>query len=113
MAEEMEVDTTTFDRLRSYFTVNQAYAFLLFILLYFPCVAALGAMFRETGIKLAAVESVYLTLFAWIVATLFYQLSEGHNILWIGSACGLMGLLIAALYIMGRYNFANIKEGGE
>lgn len=110
MAEEMEVDTTTFDRLRSYFTVNQAYAFLLFILLYFPCVAALGAMFRETGIKLAAVESVYLTVFAWIVATLFYQLSEGHNILWIGSACGLMGLLIVALYIMGRYNFADIKE---
>jgi len=112
MAEEMEVDTTTFERLRSYFTVNQAYAYLLFILLYFPCVAALGAMFRETGIKLAAVESAYLTILAWIVATLFYQLTEGHNILWIVTACTLMGLLILALYLMGKYNFANIKEEG-
>jgi ferrous iron transport protein B len=110
MAEEMEVHTTTFDRLRTYFTVNQAYAYLLFILLYFPCVAALGAMFRETGIKLAAVESVYLTVFAWIVATLFYQLSEGHSIFWIAAASVLMGLLILALYLMGKYNFANIKE---
>jgi ferrous iron transport protein B len=110
MAEEMEVDTTTFERLRTYFTVNQAYAYLLFILLYFPCVAALGAMFRETGIKLAAVESIYLTVFAWIVATLFYQISEGHSIFWIAAASVLMGLLILALYLMGKYNFANIKE---
>lgn len=110
IAEEMEVDTTTFDRMRSYFTVNQAYAYLLFILLYFPCVAALGAMFRETGIRLAVLESAYLTFFAWIIATLFYQLSEGHDLLWIVTACGLMGLLIFALYLMGKYNFANIKE---
>lgn len=110
MAEEMEVDTTTFERMRSYFTVKQAYAYLLFILLYFPCVAAFGAMYRETGIKLAVFQSAYLTVFAWIVATLFYQITEGHSALWIFTACVLMGLLVLILYIMGKKNFANVRE---
>ncbi len=110
MAEEMEVDTTTFDRMRSYFTVKQAYAYLLFILLYFPCIAAFGAMYRETGIKLAVFQSAYLTVFAWIVATLFYQIAEGHNVVWIITACALMGALVFILHLMGRYNFSNVRE---
>lgn len=110
MSEEMEVDTTTFERMRSYFTVKQAYAYLLFILLYFPCVAAFGAMYRETGIKLAVFQSAYLTVFAWIVATLFYQITEGHSALWILTACVLMGLLVFILYIMGKKNFGNVRE---
>jgi ferrous iron transport protein B len=110
MAEEMEVDTTTFDRMRSYFTVKQAYAYLLFILLYFPCIAAFGAMYRETGIKLAVFQSAYLTVFAWIVATLFYQIAEGHNAVWIITASALMGALVFILHLMGRYNFGNVRE---
>ncbi|HOP62026.1 MAG TPA: Fe(2+) transporter permease subunit FeoB [Spirochaetota bacterium] len=110
MAEEMEVETTTFERMKSFFTVNQAYAFLLFILLYFPCVAAFGAMYRETGIKLAAFQSAYLTVFAWIVATLFYQITEGHSIAWIITASVLMAALVYLLHIMGKYNFANVRE---
>ena len=96
--------------MRNFFTGKQAYAFLLFILLYFPCVAAFGAMYRETGIKLAAFQSAYLTVFAWITATLFYQIAEGHSIVWIITASALMAALVYLLHLMGKYNFANVRE---
>jgi len=67
-------------------------------------------MYRETGIKLAVFQSAYLTVFAWIVATLFYQITEGHSALWIFTACALMGVLVLILYIMGKKNFGNVRE---
>ena len=100
IAEEIEIDTTTFERLRNFFTPAQAFAFMLFILLYFPCVAAFGAIVKEAGLRLALLQSAYLTIFAWIVATLFYQLAEGYNLLWIITALCIIILLIAILYFL-------------
>ncbi|HPD77268.1 MAG TPA: Fe(2+) transporter permease subunit FeoB [Spirochaetota bacterium] len=110
IAQEIEIDSATFERLRSYFTPIQAFAFLLFILLYFPCVAAFGAIVKEAGIRLALFQSAYLTIFAWIVATIFYQLAEGHSLFWIIIALSLMMVLVAILYILGKNDFANLKE---
>jgi ferrous iron transport protein B len=110
IAQEIEIDSATFERLRSYFTPIQAFAFLLFILLYFPCVAAFGAIVKEAGIRLALLHSAYLTTFAWIVSTTFYQLAEGHNFIWIATSLILMFILICILYLLGRYDFAKIKE---
>jgi len=67
-------------------------------------------MYSETGIKLAVFQAAYLTVFAWIIATLFYQFTEGHSMLWITVACVLMSALVFILYIMGKNNFANVKE---
>ena len=50
-----------------------AYSFMLFILLYFPCIAALVAIKREAGWKWVAFEVIYTTLVAWLVAFIFYQ----------------------------------------
>jgi len=110
IAQEIEIDSATLERLQSYFTPNQAFAFLLFILLYFPCVAAFGAIVKEAGIRLALFQSAYLTIFAWIVATIFYQLAEGHSLFWIIIALSLMMVLVAILYILGKNDFANLKE---
>jgi len=110
IAQELEINSATFERLRSYFTPIQAFAFLLFILLYFPCVAAFGAIVKEAGIRLALLHSAYLTTFAWIVSTTFYQLAEGHNFIWIATSLILMFILICILYLLGRYDFAKIKE---
>lgn len=52
-----------------------AYAFLLFILIYAPCVAAIGAIYRETNLNWTIFAVSYLTILAWIVATLFYQIT--------------------------------------
>jgi ferrous iron transport protein B len=52
-----------------------AYSFMLFILLYFPCIAALAAIKREAGWKWVAFEVVYTTGVAWLVSFLFYQIA--------------------------------------
>jgi len=59
--------------LQSLFTPLTAYAFLIFVLLYVPCVAALAAIRREIGAKWAAFAAVYTTIVAWVAAFVVYQ----------------------------------------
>ena len=49
-------------------------AYLVFILLYSPCAASLTMLFKEHGFKWMLFAFVYLTLIAWMVATLIYQI---------------------------------------
>ena len=53
-----------------------AYSFMLFILLYFPCIAALAAIRREAGTKWMIFEIFYTTGVAWLVSFLFYQVAR-------------------------------------
>jgi len=80
---------------------QSAYAFLLFVLLYSPCVAALAMLFREHGKVWLIFSLVYLTLLAWIIAVLFYQISvfNAMSVVWIGICL----LLIAAIYFVLNY----------
>ncbi len=50
-----------------------AFAYLLFVLLYFPCVATIGVIRRETGTAWALFVAAWTTGVAYTVATLFYQ----------------------------------------
>lgn len=52
-----------------------AYSFMLFILLYFPCIAALAAIKREAGTKWMVFEIFYTTIVAWLVSFIFYQIA--------------------------------------
>jgi ferrous iron transport protein B len=103
-AAEVEADESIFAAMRSYFSFGapQAYAYLLFVLLYFPCLAAMGAAFREMGAGYGTLLMAYLTLFAWIVATLFFQITVGHSILWILVALALFAAIIVVLRLMGK-----------
>lgn len=56
------------------FTPLVAYAFMIFILLYVPCVATVSAVFKEAGGKWAAFSVLFNTSVAWIVAFLIYQI---------------------------------------
>lgn len=84
-AEELEADEGIFASMRINFSKGsmQAYAYLLFVLIYFPCVAAFGAIKRETSLKFAFGVAAYLTALAWIVAVLFYQITTGYSLFWI------------------------------
>ena len=54
-----------------------AYSFLLFVLLYFPCIATIAAIKGETGSwRWALFAACYTTLLAWIVSALFYQIGR-------------------------------------
>lgn len=53
-----------------------AFGFMLFVLLYYPCVAAVTAIAKESNWKWAAFEVVYTTSVAWIVSFLTYQIGS-------------------------------------
>ena len=55
-------------------TPLSAYCYLLFILLYFPCIATIVAIKNETGSwRWATFAAVYTTIVAWVVSALVYQ----------------------------------------
>lgn len=56
------------------FTQASALAFLVFILLYFPCIATIAAIGAEAGWKWATAAVVYNTVLAWVVAWAVYRL---------------------------------------
>ena len=61
--------------LSTLFSVRSCLSFLVFTLLYTPCVAAVSAVRRELGSGLRALGVVIgQTLVAWVVAFAVYQL---------------------------------------
>ena len=54
-----------------------AFCFLLFVLIYFPCVATIVAIKHESGSwKWAIFAAVYTTALAWVVSALVYQIGR-------------------------------------
>ena len=52
-----------------------AYTLLLFVLLYFPCFAAVGVIGSEIGKKWIPFLMIYTLAVAWIVSFIFYQVA--------------------------------------
>jgi ferrous iron transport protein B len=98
----VEADRTVFTGMRANFTPASAYAYLLFVLLYFPCVAAFGTAIQEMGWKYGLLQASYLTILAWSTATLFYQLTAGGNPLFIALPFLIMTAVALFLWRMGR-----------
>ena len=69
-------DTALSLALRENFSPLSAAALLVFVLLYVPCVATLGAIKHEFGTSWAVTSAVYQTVVAWIAAFIVYQ--GGH-----------------------------------
>ena len=58
-------------------TPLSAFCFLLFVLLYFPCIATIAAIKGETGSwKWATFTAVYTTLLAWVVSAAVFQIGS-------------------------------------
>ncbi len=58
-------------------TLLTAISFLLFVLLYFPCIATIAAIKGETGSwKWALFAAGYTTLLAWVVSAVFFQVGS-------------------------------------
>lgn len=99
ISEELGADTSVYKHIAAHFTVFSAFAYLLFVLMYFPCLAVIGAARQEMGGYYALVMAVYSTLLAWSVATFFYQLAEGHNLFFI---------LISLFVLVGIYGWLHM-----
>ena len=54
-----------------------AYCYMLFVLIYFPCIATLAAIKQESGSwKWAIFAAVYTTALAWVVSFAVYQIGS-------------------------------------
>ncbi|MDB1123442.1 Fe(2+) transporter permease subunit FeoB [Vibrio algarum] len=74
VAEEQDVDSSIFGNLKSNFvTGHAAFAYLIFILLYTPCVAAMGAYMKEFGRKYAVFIASWTMLLAYTGAALYHN----------------------------------------
>ena len=59
------------------FTKLSAISFLIFILIYFPCIATIAAVKRETGkLSWAIFMMFYTTALAWVLSFLVYQIGR-------------------------------------
>ena len=100
-AAAQEVDNATFGAMIKRFDGQAgAFAYLLFVLLYFPCVATIGAIRREAGTPWAVFVAAWTTTIAYMTATSFYQIGtfSQHALfsgLWL---TGIAILLVALVY---------------
>ena len=57
-----------------HFTAVSAFSFLVFVLLYTPCISVIGTMKKEFGPKMCIFSIVYQLLLAWIVSFAVYNI---------------------------------------
>ncbi|MDR3001999.1 MAG: ferrous iron transport protein B [Fibromonadaceae bacterium] len=81
-----------------------AFAFLLFVLLYAPCISAISASIREVGIGFVALQVSYSTVLGWSLATIFYQSFEGGSLFYIALAFAVLALFVGFVYIIKRFH---------
>ncbi|WP_029936056.1 Fe(2+) transporter permease subunit FeoB [Thiomicrospira pelophila] len=72
--ETLDIQPNTLEKMAAYFGGPiAAYAYLLLILLYFPCVATLGAIKNELGTRWAVYSASWSLFLGYSVAVGFYQ----------------------------------------
>ena len=75
-AEGLAVSAGTFGAMGKLFDGKVgAIAYMLFILMYFPCVAAMAAVYRETNLRWTLFIAAWTTGLAYVSATGFYQVA--------------------------------------
>ena len=87
-----------------------AFAYLLFILLYFPCVATIGAIAREAGKAWAMFVAFWSTSVAYICAVLFYQSANLTEHPTTASVTIALIIAYAFLLFMALRAYANRKQ---
>ncbi len=79
-AENQQVDISIYDNMQQHFAgAAGAFAYLLFVLLYMPCSAAMGALFRESGRNWAVFVAMWCNLLAFAASTLYFQVATFNS----------------------------------
>jgi ferrous iron transport protein B len=75
-AASQSVDVSVYANMQQHFTGSAgALAYMLFILLYMPCSAAMGALVRESGRNWAIFVAMWCNLLAFAASTLYFQIA--------------------------------------
>ncbi|NBD16442.1 MAG: Fe(2+) transporter permease subunit FeoB [Cyanobacteria bacterium] len=102
-AAEQGIAVGTFGQMSQRFNTNAAaFAYLLFVLMYFPCVAATGAIYRETNLGWTILAAGWTTGLGYWVASMFYQIATfsqhpGFSLAWIIGGVVVMAGVIFSL----------------
>lgn len=76
-AVDQDVKLSTYTKMDVLFgSTLAAFSYLVFVLLYTPCVAVMGAIYREAGMRWTLFVSGYATGLAYIAATAIYQVGQ-------------------------------------
>ena len=76
-AEEQGVALGTIDTIKTLFGSSSAvFAYLLMVLLYVPCVAAVAAIYREVGTKWTIFACAWTLALGYSAATIFYRVAN-------------------------------------
>ena len=107
-ASEQKVKTDTFSAMQQSFDGKAgAFAYLLFILLYAPCVAATAAIYRETNAGWTLFVVLWTTGIAYMTATIFYQAMTysqhpEYSFVWISGLIITFLLVLVGLWLTGK-----------
>ncbi len=102
-AEAQEVASATFGAMALRFDGTAgAFAYLLFILLYFPCAAAIAAVYQESGARWAMFVALWTTGLGYGLATVYYQAAifsrhPASSTAWI---VGVLAALAATIFVL-------------
>ena len=118
-AAEQEVTSGTFGAMVSRFDGTAgAFAYLLFILLYFPCVAAIAAVYRETTPGWTVFTALWTTGLGYVVATVYYQAAiftrhPGTSLAWIGGMLAIFTFVVLMMRYRVSRDFAPVALAQE
>ncbi len=107
-AEELAVGAGTFGAMGRLFDGKVgAIAYMLFILMYFPCVAAMAAVYRETNLRWTLFIAAWTTGLAYVSATGFYQIATfarhpAFSTAWLAGCSLVFVLVVLVMRFLGK-----------
>ena len=107
-AEALELNDGMINQMQQRFATDAAaIAYLLFVLLYVPCVAAMGAVKREAGIRWMLLVGGWSTFVAYAVATGFFQIATfaSHplfSFFWLSGLVAIFAAVVFMLWLTGQ-----------
>lgn len=101
-AEAQEVKSSTIASMnRLYDGELGAFAYLLMVLLYLPCGAAMGAVYREVGTRWALFAALWTTAVGYCSATIVYQAGRFSNNPAYAGVCIVLSVAVITAIVLG------------
>ncbi|UWX57158.1 Fe(2+) transporter permease subunit FeoB [Chlorobaculum sp. MV4-Y] len=116
VAEEQGVSASIFGSMVNLFDGTAgAFAYLVFILLYFPCAAAIAAVYRETNFGWTLFAGAWTTGLAYVFAVLSYQIGTwgahpGASAAWVAAMLFVLAVAVMLMYLAGNGAFGRKEK---
>lgn len=115
VADDQGIDISIFQNLSAHFTVASAFAYLVFVLLYTPCVAAMGAYVREFGRSYALFIGSWTMLLALVTAIICFQVTMLTStplvsLFWISASVAAILAAVGLLHLQAKRQVLQLEK---